>query len=239
MIPVELDPQDTIRCITALPGSVERILSRWSVCIAGGFVRSVITGEEPNDIDMFPLGTLDTTGVVADLKVDRYEQAARTENAITMVRQGRTPIQIVTRWPGKTVDRVLEGFDLTVAAAAVAMKDGVLVGRCHPRFYQDTAARRLVYTRPDRAEAEPGGTLLRLFKYARRGFNASPETLAEVVCRVVQKAGLVSAEDAEMVLRRELREVDPLPARVRLLTGAQEWTPERPGSLDDPEGNPF
>lgn len=89
-------------------------------------------------------------------------------------------------------------------------------------FYQDLAAKRLVYTsRTPLRDGEAGGSLLRVLKYYRRGYTIPITDLGLVVARLVKGIDLSRYEDPmvslfgneeklAMVFRGLLREVDPL-----------------------------
>lgn len=200
-----LDQQDVVRVLTTLPACITDELGE-HVFLAGGYIRSVICHERPADIDLFTSAGAWGDSLRDTLVGNGYRQSSCTDNAFTLVKDGSVPVQIIRRWHEPACHNVVMKFDLTVAAAALTRDVGV----CHSRFYQDIAAKRLTYTKP--TDAEPGGTILRLMKYARKGFHVPPETIAAVMDAFSRKFPAATSYD---VIVRHLREVDPLSARER------------------------
>lgn len=83
----------------------------------------------------------------------------------------------------------------------------------HANFYADLAAKRLVYTFPVRDE-EAGGSMMRVIKFVKRGYNIQARSLGGVIARVAMKVrndGMSHTEtDFAQVVAGLLHEVDPL-----------------------------
>jgi len=181
--------------------------------LAGGFIRAIIAGEKPQDIDLFlnePLGKLEAiANTLPGLKIHI------SGNAITVVRP-RMSIQFIHRWSYDTVDALIESFDFTIAQTVVYYDGGKFEGCCAADFYEDLAARRLVYTHPRRDE-EAGGSMLRVLKFYQRGYRIPLESLSGVIARIAQKIDWAEIDkcpdDKELYLTKIisglLREVDP------------------------------
>ena len=97
-------------------------------------------------------------------------------------------------------DRKALAFTIAATEHGKPEGGGEWQGRIDPDFYADLAARRLVYTNPP--DHEPGGSLLRVLKYAARGYHIAPECLAQIVANLAQ----APFEDVVKILR----EVDPI-----------------------------
>ena len=120
---------------------------------------------------------------------------------------------------------MIQSFDYTVAKAAVWCSGySTLPGRniewksiCHDEFYADLAAKRLIYTSPQRNE-DAGGSLLRMLKFYQRGYRIPLDSLAAVVARLVMGVDMdhlhAISSDKELaigkILTGLLHEVDPL-----------------------------
>jgi hypothetical protein len=89
------------------------------------------------------------------------------------------------------------------------------------RFYSDLAAKRLVYTMPQRNE-DAGGSMLRVLKYYQRGYRIPIDSLGSVMARLMMGVRYRAIEEndekrwhepLEIKLGEEitrlLREVDP------------------------------
>ena len=139
----------------------------------------------------------------------------------TVLSLGRLAVQYIFRWLYTDAESLVESFDFTIVQAAVWWDNNpqgtggqCWKSLCSDRFYEDVAAKRLVYTRPDREE-DAGGSLLRVRKYLRRGYGILIEDYAAVIMRVFQavekkRSVMDTDEDIEKRLLGELREVDPL-----------------------------
>ena len=211
--------------------------------LAGGFIRATISGEKVADIDLFGISHDDLLRIAKDLTLERKGRYFATKNAITVLAPPRFPVQFITRWVFDTTEKLIASFDFTVCQAGIwaerlpdstEMKDGKLVPKENYRFhsaisdtyYADLAARRLVYTHPVREE-EAGGSLMRVIKFVKKGYNVQAPTLAGVIARIITKLstnGLETYEEtgtktpihrikedwAAKVVTGLLREVDPL-----------------------------
>lgn len=208
---------DLRQIITRLPRDVVDLLKTDPrLFVAGGFIRSVIAGETVNDVDVWgPDAT--TLDVAARLLNEKRKDARlhKTDNAITVLSQGRIPVQFITRWGFIFLEEAVKSFDFTVCAAAVRFnqRTSLWESSCHESFYPDLAAKRLTYCFPQRVE-DCGGSMLRVIKYVRRGYNIQVLSLAGVVSRLVGGIEHIEALTDEVLRARviggKLREVDPL-----------------------------
>ena len=186
--------------------------------LAGGFIRSVISGEQPSDIDLFGgIGDDDMSNLANEIVKGRTGAlSSATENAITVVTVGRIPIQLITRWCFDDAAELAEHFDFTIAQSVIWHESGDTPkwrGLCSPDFYADLAAKRLAYTSPP--DSDVGGSVLRMVKMLRRGYRISPESigklLAQLIIRVdAAKLNLGNIDGVAAVIVGLLREVDPL-----------------------------
>lgn len=188
--------------------------------VAGGFIRSCVAGETVNDIDLFAPSR------------ELAEQFARTlagesrihesGNAYT-VTNCRVAVQIIHRWTFDDPATMLDSFDFTIAKAAFWWDGENWRSLCDPRFYQDLAAKRLVYTNPQRNE-DAGGSLLRVLKFYQRGYRIPLDSLGAVIARLSsgvddERMNAARSLNPDRVLTHEqltakvitglLREVDP------------------------------
>lgn len=186
--------------------------------LAGGFIRSVIAKEEVNDIDLFA-SNKSLANEAANILADKFKSRVySTENAYT-VRAKPFTLQVIHRWTFPSPEECVASFDYTIARAAVWVDtkpdpNGDTSHRwesaCDPSYYEDLAARRLVYRSPIREEAA-GGSLLRLLKFYRRGYTAPLDTIASVMARLTGKVDYRAQTEEQIarVLLGLLHEVDP------------------------------
>lgn len=216
-------PKDVLALLMDNPGEL---------FLAGGAIRSILTGEPVSDFDLFG-GDARNMKVMAEILTHKRGAKLHTsQNALTVLGPAnQKPVQFITKWQFKTPAELLTEFDFTIAKAVVYYAppaqlgsigtDGFLilgenggwVGYVDPAYYSDLAARRLVYS----GGGTPGGSLLRAVKLLRRGYSIQVESLAKLLTYVEdERIAAIAPADAfhgkEAVYLRILREVDPLPA---------------------------
>lgn len=228
---MRLNPFDLQRIVKTLPSDVVKLLkeSGGQIFLAGGFIRSSIAGEKVNDIDLWGFSRGHLGAVAEALKAKREAQGnkticMRTDNAYTVLTQGRTPIQFITRWVFDHPQQCAESFDFSIASAAVwwnpslewqegyQPRVGGWDSYCAESFYRDLASKSLVYLSPFRNE-DAGGSFMRLQKFMHKGYSISPGNLAKVVARLVSQLRVNDLSDehhTSKILLGLLREVDPL-----------------------------
>jgi hypothetical protein len=219
-----LHQQDLFWCVKRLPKKLYDALKKRGnkVVVAGGYIRSCISNERINDIDLFcpnvheaEMMALSLTGTGIKL--------IKTDNAYTIIGL-RDIIQIIHRWTFEKPEDIIPSFDFTVASSAfywdIEKEEWKSV--CDPSFYPDLAAKRLVYRAPIRNE-DAGGSMLRVLKFYQRGYRIPLDSLGRVMGRMLAGVPVVNFEkraafqdapegwEAQMshVLTGLLHEVDP------------------------------
>ena len=200
--------------VSRLPKDVVTLMKERGVVLGGGFIRATIAGEKPSDIDLF--GSSAVSLEAAALSLNKERQGSRfftSKNAFTVLTDVRMPVQFIHRWVFDEPSKCVESFDFTVAKAIIwYTEEKKWQSQCARTFYQDLAARRLVYCSPDRNE-DAGGSLLRVRKFLSRGYNIQASALATVLarlCTAIEWDKVSSEEDIALALRGLLHEVDPL-----------------------------
>lgn len=235
-------PRDILKLLKANAGKL---------FLAGGFIRSTICGDKVSDLDLFGPTHDELLRVAKDLTLERKGRFFETKNAITVLAPPRFPVQFITRWCFIAPEKLIESFDFTVCQAviwaerladAIFVVDGKTTTKEQYRFhsmtsaafYPDLAARRLVYTHPKREE-EAGGSLMRVIKFVRKGYNVQAPTLAGVITRILLGLDLKTHIDekwATTIITGLLREVDPLV----LVDGATDFVDEHEVINEPSEG---
>jgi len=209
----ELRKGDLRLIVTRLPKDVVTQIKEHGLLLGGGFIRATIAGEAPSDIDLFGESKNQLDKVAKHLKEHRPGAYIHSSgNALTLVSLARMPIQFIHRWLFKSATECVESFDFTVAQAVVWYEDKEWHSTCHEDFYVDLAARRLTYCAPARNE-DAGGSLLRVRKFLKRGYNIQAESLAKVLARLYRAVDWKKIEDEEgaaKIIHSLLLEVDPL-----------------------------
>ena len=221
-MPSKLLQEDLHNVMLRLPKDVTELMKQHGLMLGGGFIREVVAGLPPNDIDLLGPSEDRLKLAATEFYHSRKKEARvlETKNAITHVAPPRTTVQFITRWTFEEPLPLVESFDFTVCQAVVywVPGEGNAPGRWESligdRFYSDLASRRLTYTTPNRHE-DAGGSMLRMRKFLGRGYHISADDLAAVMARVVSridldKLGRGGEEEFTFLIRGLLREVDPL-----------------------------
>lgn len=233
----ELSWHDLQWCLRRTPHAVMELLKEKpsEVFLAGGFIRACITNEHISDLDLFvPSKDAATLAAAFLLRKIKGATSTDTKNAIT-VHGAKIPIQIIHRWTYTRPDDLMRSFDFTIAMAGFwwdkgeeildTAKDGSFTvtlnivepqpGKwrsiCHDRYYEDLAAKRLIYTSPIRNE-DAGGSILRVLKFYQRGYRIPIDSLGAVIARLmsgVEVRDLTDQEHTAKIITGLLREVDP------------------------------
>jgi len=213
----KLSTTDLQFVVTRIPKDVRDYMRSSPIWIGGGFIRETISGGEVNDLDLFSVNT-DTLTRCSEFLSSKREGSKlhKTKNAITLLAPPRMPVQFITRWTFEEPEKLIASFDFTVCQAVIYFNRNISLfdSIISDSFYQDLAAKRLTYTNPVREE-EAGGSMLRVLKFVKRGYNIQPKSLGDVVSRLVTKVnpermgGGISIEFVGDVIVGLLREVDP------------------------------
>lgn len=210
----ELTKEDLEYVVMHIPKDVLSMMNGYPLFIGGGFIRSVISGEKVSDIDVFGPTQHCLEAAAGYLREMRGAQCKKhlTKNAITIITQGRTPIQFITRWVMKKPEELIDSFDYTICQCVVWREYEVgwksLIG---DRFYQDLAAKRLFYTSPIRSE-DAGGSIMRMRKFLNRGYNIQVSSMARVIARLMchNPVQVTTEDETAKAISGLLYEVDPL-----------------------------
>ena len=209
----KLNEYDLKRCITILPKNLKNIMIKdfWKnkIFIGGGYIRSIITNEKINDIDLF-VDSKESAKTLCFELANKKDDVIETENAFTI--KGRLDIQIIHRWLFEKKEDVANSFDFTCCCAVISFNDN-WDSYCDENYYQDLAAKRLVYRFPPRNE-DAGGSMLRILKYYQKGFRIPLDSLGGVIARLlkdydVNKTPLSDEKAVAKIITGLLREVDP------------------------------
>jgi hypothetical protein len=215
---MKLDNYDLQFAANRLPVSVKKIMQtpEWknNLFVGGGYLRSVVSGEPINDVDIFVKSKKDAELLAYSL-CRQKEDIVKTDNAYTI--KGKLPIQIIHRWIFEKPEDVSNSFDFTICCAVIYFDDK-FDSYCDDRFYIDIASKRLVYRSPIRNE-DAGGSMLRVLKYYQKGYRIPLDSLGGVISRLVfgLDTSKVSISDnsefnqhhVTKVITGLLREVDP------------------------------
>lgn len=187
----ELNPHDLNWAVRLLPVRLRNQMIKYGprLVLGGGYIRSTVSGEKPNDLDLFTQTPEDAKLFAKELADEAKKKPYETGNALSVKLSPRHFVQYIHRWSFPTPQYLIESFDFTIACSALWFESGKWTSLIDDEFYADLAAKRLVYRSPLRNE-DSGGSLLRVLKFYQRGFRIPLDSLGAVLARLVDGVDL-------------------------------------------------
>lgn len=209
-----LTQRDLSFVASRIPKDIRELIQKENILIAGGFIRSTISGEKVSDVDLFGSSKEKLEALAYKLCTERKGNIHKTDNALTLLKPPRLPIQFITRWVFNEPIEILNSFDFTICQAVMWYKNEKWESCISENFYPDLAAHRLIYASPKRNE-DAGGSLLRVRKFLKKGYNIQADSLSKVVARLIkdidtEKVKINDESQTSTIICSLLREVDPL-----------------------------
>jgi len=113
-----------MECLTKTPPSPKNTSNKYNFpfdltgCfLAGGALTSHYTGKTTNDFDIYPKTKKDRDSIVETL-FDEYHNYHASDRALTFVKDGETPIQVMIFDVFQSAQSIFDYFDFTVNMAA-------------------------------------------------------------------------------------------------------------------------
>lgn len=218
----EMEKADLAWCVKKIPNNLKELMIKHGtkISVGGGFIRSCITGDKLNDIDIFT-NSSDTADILSSTLAEEFKyKSIKTDNAITLLRLKGAPFQFIHRWSYDHPQDILSDFDFSICCSTIwydgdpdsvdeQESDG-WAGMVHDHYYRDLAAKRLRYLYPRRIE-DAGGSIIRVLKYYQKGYRITLDSFAGTIARLaVAVEGVDLSEDfLAGILTGLLVEVDP------------------------------
>jgi hypothetical protein len=227
---MKLDYNDLRFAIIRLPINLKKIMedSNWHnrIFVGGGYLRSIVSGETINDVDVFVKSKEDAE-LLAYKLCNEKKDIYKTDNAYTI--KGKLTIQIIYRWVFERPEDISNSFDFTICCAVIYIESFLPAKMnsaseepkqvikwnsfCDDRFYIDLASKRLVYRKPKRNE-DAGGSILRVLKYYQKGYRIPLDSMGSVIARLIHnldtnRMPLSDEDGVASIITGLLREVDP------------------------------
>lgn len=187
-----LSPKDVQAVAGGLPVSLRRFIesrassgqTKKTLVVAGGFVRDKLLSQTPKDIDVFlvscePEGPLEVEKTASDYAQSVYNTVDYTEFSCVVGKV--TPIQFVYKWVFSSIEHILNHFDFNICKACIYFDGSEWRGLASEGFWQGVESRLLEYTGSDL----PGSSLMRAFRFTRRGYGIGPEVVSGIVRDIV------------------------------------------------------
>lgn len=141
--------------------------------IAGGAMRSWLTGDRVKDVDIF---SADPAVTLASFKADETFKAGHENDFIAHFYRDNLRYEIIKKYAYQNQKETIENFDFTIICASIG-PDGIVTDE---RFYIDNAQRRLVV----KSLPKPLSTIKRAIKYSGRGYAMCPVGLAKILKQI-------------------------------------------------------
>jgi hypothetical protein len=199
-----------------LPVSVRQFLQlNPDIAIVGGFIRAIVAGEEPKDLDLAIVGDRITAYHAAQRLVSMAATWCHTTylpNCVQIEIPGwDIPIQILERRRNSVVE-TLASFDFTICKTAMWFVGGYgklgpddtgLMWATHPDFLRDTEAKNLHYAPESalRRDTFAGTCLRRALKFAARGYHIDNTDLGQLILEIARTCLAPTDGDSEWVAR--------------------------------------
>jgi len=184
-ITIDMNETDLYNAVLLLPDKIVHFLKVNSnkAYLAGGYLRSVIGNEPISDYDIFfsydkanLQSHLHTWSPSADLA-----GIEETENSFLIPKRlDCPPIQFIWRWKFTDAKDLIDKFDFTIAKAVIWYNGSDWCGLVCDTYYQDLAAKRIVYSSGVPGN-EGAGHIARLLKFIARGYSIGPNDLANIL----------------------------------------------------------
>lgn len=139
--------------------------------LAGGAIRSALTGAEISDYDMFFRSLLDAARVEVELESLGAETVFKCpEGKLTTMKYNGMKIQLITEFFYENMDHLIDTFDITACRFAT---DGKVVVTKYSAI-RDTYNKKINLHRVD----FPVATMKRVAKYAAKGYKLTSKAAA-------------------------------------------------------------
>ena len=138
--------------------------------LAGGALRAFFAHEQVKDLDLF-FAEAESVESAKECFLDAGWSIVVDNATVLRMTRYRSSLDLV-RMLFESPEKTLENFDFTVACAALSHEKLIV----HDRFWFDLAARRLTVN----ALPFPTASLVRLQRFAGRGYRACPETIRQM-----------------------------------------------------------
>lgn len=184
---VSLEDYDVRRVVKSLPLDVHRLLkdAGREIFLGGGYIRAVLCGETPNDVDIFGYASSALQDYAVQLAVKRRNNIAITSNTYTVGLDSNLPVQFVYAYSFSDPETMLRSFDYTITQVAI-WHDSEWQSLCGEHFYRDLATKNLVFANADRNGLQ---LLRRAIKFIQKGYHLPNTELLIIIQKLITEYG--------------------------------------------------
>lgn len=208
----ELSPEQVTKVLATIPPMMKEIITLLQGYIAGGYIRDVLNGDAPRDLDIFvPYTPSDVVALISTRRTLYGSFIFTSKNPYKLIRvcSGQLvgwmmPIQFI--YAPNPVETITNDFDFTMNAVYIGYND---TSWCHQEFLAHCKEKLMVILN-DKA-LRPKGLLHRMFRFVARGYTISNYDLAKIITIVTNsalgKSGVIFNEDVLLQAMCNLWEV--------------------------------
>lgn len=178
----EMNTNFVYECVAHLPPYLnERMREHGtSLVLAGGFIRDVSSGHRFQDVDLFA-SSVHLASTLSNYVNKTYQSTVFERDRLYSVTWGGVEYQFHYGYKFKSVEDLLNQFDLSIARAAVWYTGKDWTGIHWHTWLQDSAAKKLVcLSREPEIEIA-----LRLLRFTARGYSIDVANLSHVIASIV------------------------------------------------------
>jgi len=176
-----LDLDQIKEVMSFVPGGLQEVMKDYHLILAGGFIRDIIAGKTPNDIDLWCMDS-DRCSMAAMLYVAKIGgDIGWGDFAGTVTQEGSFPVAFIYARPYATPEALIDSFDYSVCRAAIWWNGFFWESMVDVGFKRDIETRRLSYRDGRREEVDPDLVVQRLSKLIRKGYTPYWWSLEEMV----------------------------------------------------------
>ncbi len=189
------------KVLTATPQLAKNLMQRHGLILAGGFIRDIVNGDEPADVDLFVPETSDVRAKAAARELFG-SVAEESENSYTIptahplrVVSKKTldgemihwplslKLSIIWRWARVDACELIDGFDFVCCKAAIwyDSQQAKFVGLEHSDFRHQAYNKILRFDPHGSVRDSAAASVKRLHRFAARGYNWEHEELMKIV----------------------------------------------------------
>lgn len=154
-------------------------LKETDAIIAGGAIRSAITGEDINDVDIY-FRSMEGAAYVVSYLIENSKCVSWTnKSGLFAIGSGKL-INIIWFKEFSTPDEVFKSFDFTCVMGAMSCKSNVFT--FHDDFFVSNMSKRIRYSATN---LYPMASIFRIDKYRKKGFKTSKKELAKIMVKII------------------------------------------------------
>lgn len=205
---IPMQESDLTLIVRSLPEMVRNAMRGYNAAefiVAGGFIRTLLMGQTPRDLDLFCNNTSSAEHWMINVQRSAGEEFSGGRRWSAIGDGSKiTILELIWRHKFDGPAGLLDDFDLRMSKAAVWYDPTEEKWRSFidPMFYQDNVRRELVFCNPPPDPRD----LLRVFKFVQEGYSIDPVNMAKVVAHSFSAMSTLQGNNF-LAVRKELEDI--------------------------------